>query len=62
PQVFGLMNMTGNFAAAACPVLVARLIEWTSNRNLVLLLFAGVYLAGSICWIFVNPDRHPVRE
>ena len=62
PQVFGLMNMTGNFAAAACPVLVAKLIEWTSNWNLVLLLFAGVYLAGSICWIFVNPDRHPVRE
>ncbi|QDU36123.1 putative sulfoacetate transporter SauU [Maioricimonas rarisocia] len=57
PQVFGLMNMSGNFAAAACPVLVGMLFRWTANWNLVLLLFAGVYFTGAICWAFVNPQR-----
>ena len=51
------MNMTGNFAAAACPVLVAKLFQWTENWNLILLMFAGVFLAGAICWLFVNPQR-----
>ena len=55
PQVFGLMNMSGNLAAAACPVLVGMLFQVTTNWNLVLLLFAGIYLAGATCWIFVNP-------
>ncbi len=57
PQVFGIMNMTGNLAAAACPVGVAMLFEWTENWNLVLVMFAGVYLAGAICWLFANPEK-----
>lgn len=57
PQVAGMMNMTGNFAAGACPVLVGRLFQFTENWNLILLLFAGVFLLGSICWLFVNPQR-----
>ena len=56
PQVFGLMNMVGNFAAAACPVVVAKLFKVTANWDLVLLLFAGVYFAGAVCWVFVNPQ------
>lgn len=56
PQVFGLMNMVGNFAAAACPSVIGKLFEVTANWNLVLLLFAGVYLVGAICWLFVNPQ------
>ncbi len=54
PQVFGLMNMTGNLAAMACPILVAKLFEETSNWTLVLLIFAGIYLAGAVCWAFVD--------
>ena len=62
PQVFGLMNMCGNFAAAACPVLVGKLFQVTENWNLVLLLFSGIYLAGAICWLFVNPNaQHALR-
>ena len=56
PQVSGLMNMFGNFAAAACPVLVGKLFQLTENWNLILLLFAGVYLAGAISWGLVNPQ------
>ncbi len=62
PQVFGLMNMCGNLAAASCPILVGRLFEWTENWNLVLLLFAGVYFAGAMCWIFVNPRKGVAAE
>lgn len=57
PQVFGLMNMTGNFAAASTPILVGWLFERTENWNLVLLLFAGVYVLGALSWACVNPQR-----
>lgn len=57
PQVSGMMNMTGNLAAAACPVVVAKLFVLFENWNLILLLFAGVYLAGAACWLFVDPQR-----
>lgn len=54
PQVFGLMNMMGNLAAAATPILVAELFERTANWTLVLLIFAAVYLIGAVCWAFVT--------
>lgn len=57
PQVFGLMNMTGNFAAASTPILVGWLFEATANWNLVLLLFAVVYFFGAISWACVDPTR-----
>lgn len=55
PQLYGLMNMSGNFASAACPVVVGNLFAWTAEWNWVLLLFAGVHLAGAILWLFVDP-------
>jgi MFS transporter, ACS family, D-galactonate transporter len=58
PQVAGIMNMCGNFAAAACPIVVAKLFQLTENWNLILLLFVGVFLVGGICWMLVNPRRH----
>ncbi|NNE91281.1 MAG: MFS transporter [Verrucomicrobiales bacterium] len=57
PQVFGLMNMSGNLAAAASPALVGFLFTKTENWNLILLIFAAVYFAGAICWVFVKPER-----
>jgi len=54
PQVYGIMNMSGNFAAAACPILIAEIFEWTSNWSVVLLLFAAIYLFGAICWALVD--------
>jgi len=55
PQLLGLVNMCGNLAAAACPVLVGLLFQWTSNWDLVLLLFAALYITGGICWACVVP-------
>ena len=62
PQVFGIMNMTGNFAAAASPVLVGILFATTDNWNLVLLLFAAIYLVGAVCWALVDPSRRLVPK
>jgi ACS family glucarate transporter-like MFS transporter/ACS family D-galactonate transporter-like MFS transporter len=57
PQVAGMMNMFGNFAAAVCPIFVAKLFQLTETWNLILLLFAAVFLVGAICWLLVNPHR-----
>ncbi|MCA9239201.1 MAG: MFS transporter [Planctomycetales bacterium] len=56
-ELFGLINMCGNFAAAACPVVVAWLVQWTGNWQLVLLMFAATYLIGAGCWLFIAPDQ-----
>lgn len=58
PQVSGMINMSGNFAAAICPLVVGKLHE---NWNIILPLFAGVFLVGAICWLFVNPQR-PIQS
>jgi ACS family glucarate transporter-like MFS transporter/ACS family D-galactonate transporter-like MFS transporter len=57
PQVFGWMNMMGNLAAAACPILVAELFAWTSNWTVVLLVFAAIYLGGAVSWSLVDCRR-----
>lgn len=54
PQVYGIMNMIGNFAAASSPILIAELFARTSNWSIILVLFAGLYLAGAVCWAFVD--------
>ena len=61
PQVFGMVNMFGNFSAAACPILVAAFVEATGSWNLVVVLFGAVYLAGAGCWAFVNPNVKVTR-
>lgn len=57
PQVFGLMNMSGNLAAAACPGVVGYLVDRTESWNLALVGFACVYLAGAVCWLFIDPRK-----
>lgn len=57
PQIFGLMNMMGNFAAAICPILVAWIFAWTGDWNIVLLFFSAIYFVGACCWVFVRPAR-----
>ncbi len=54
PQVFGTLNMVGNLAAAACPIIVGKFFAISGNWNQVLLLFASVYIVGAISWLFVD--------
>lgn len=55
-MVFSLMNTSGNVGAMLFPALVPVLVRATGNWDLVLFVFAGVYLAAAICWAFLNPD------
>ena len=54
-QIYGMMNMTGNLGAAACPLAIGLLVKSTGNWNLVLLVFVGIYAAAALCWIFLDP-------
>lgn len=53
---FGIMNMCGNFGAALFPVVAAQLRTATGDWNLVLALFAGIYLAAAACWMLIDPN------
>lgn len=56
PTVFGLMNMSGNLAAAATPVCVGWFFSWTDDWNLILALFGGAYLLAALLWLATDPD------
>jgi ACS family glucarate transporter-like MFS transporter/ACS family D-galactonate transporter-like MFS transporter len=62
-ELFGLMNMTGNLAAGACPVVVAWLVQQTNSWELTLLMFAVTYLVGSGCWLMIStlPNSSSLR-
>jgi sugar phosphate permease len=56
--VFGAMNMCGNFGAAIFSEQAPKITKnpeygWAS----VVLLVAGSYFLGALCWIFLNPNR-----
>lgn len=62
PQVFGTLNMMGNLAVAACPIVVGKLFEGNDDWTPILLLFAGIYGVGAICWFFVDMDARLDRD
>ena len=53
--VFATMNMMGNIGAGLFPFAVGWLADATGNWNLALMVFAGLFAASSICWVFLNP-------
>lgn len=62
--VFGTMNMAGNIGAATFPAVVPFLLllpEWLklgiSGWDLVLFVFAGVYLVAALLWMKLDPNR-----
>jgi MFS family permease len=54
--VFSTMNMAGNIGAAVFPFLVPPLVAVTGSWDLVLFLFAGIYVAAALCWMPFNPE------
>lgn len=59
--VFAIMNMCGNFGAAAFPEVAAELQTAAGSWDAVLYLFFGVYFVAAVCWLFVNVN-HPIKE
>jgi MFS family permease len=54
--VFSTMNMSGNLGALAFPVVVPWLIDWTGSWDVVVFVFAGIYLAAAFFWMLLNPN------
>lgn len=62
----GSMNMAGNLAGFMAPPAVAYILQ-ASNDNWALTFFvsAGIYFAGTLCWMFIDPitplDTEPAQ-
>ena len=54
---FAIMNMSGNFGAAAFPGIAAELQTRTNGWSAVLTMFLLIYVAAAICWLFADVDR-----
>ncbi len=52
--VFSTMNMCGNLGAVLFPLVVPSVVA-ASGWDSVLILFAGLYVAAGLCWLFFNP-------
>lgn len=59
---FAIMNTCGNVGAALFPIVAAQMRTATGDWNLVLALFAGIYVAAAICWMLIDPNgsRDPI--
>lgn len=55
--VFSFMNMCGNVGAAVFPLAVPLLVETMGSWDSVLFLFAGIYVAASLCWMLFDARR-----
>jgi ACS family glucarate transporter-like MFS transporter len=55
--VAGSMNMMGNLAGFACPVIGGYILQATGrNWNLLLYIMAAVYLLGPLIWPFIDTE------
>jgi MFS family permease len=58
----GSMNMMGNVGSALSPLVVPIVLKAAhGNWNANLWMFAGVYLLGAVCWLFLDPVT-PLEE
>jgi MFS family permease len=52
--VFSTMNMSGNVGAAAFPVVAGWIVKTSGAWDVVLFIFAGLYVVAAICWLPVR--------
>ncbi|WP_020475186.1 MFS transporter [Zavarzinella formosa] len=53
--VFATMNMSGNIGAGLFPFVVGWLVGRYGDWNIAMLVFASLFAASAVCWIFLNP-------
>lgn len=53
----GFTNLCGNLAAAAGPIFTALLVGIGGNWALALVVMAIAGVLGTVCWLFVHPER-----
>lgn len=55
------MNTAGQIGAILSPLIVAKSVTWFNNWNIPLYLLGGLFVVGTISWLFIDPTR-PVFE
>jgi nitrate/nitrite transporter NarK len=61
--VASTMNMLGNFAGFAAPVVFGYILQATgSNYNIVMYTMAVASAVSGACWFFLDPDEHARRN
>ena len=60
--VISVMNMCGNIGAGLFPLAVGYLVVATGQWDLVLPLFAAIFVIDGVCWAFLNPQRPLFEE
>jgi hypothetical protein len=56
--VFSLMNMGGNIGASLFPVAVPLLLRLSGNNwDVVIFLFAGLYVGSALCWLGFDSNK-----
>ena len=62
PVVWSVMNMVGSFGGACGALVIGYIFKQTRDWNIVLLLYAGIYLIAAVCFAFTNPNKTITRE
>jgi len=60
--VSGAMNTFGNIGGAACPVVMAALVQRFESWTVPLFTISAMYLAAAGCWLAIDPTRKLVAR
>jgi sugar phosphate permease len=60
--VTAAMNTFGNIGGAISPLVVGYAVQWYGSWTLPFFITAGVYLAGGILTLFINPGKPLMRQ
>jgi MFS family permease len=60
--VFSIMNTCGSAGAAVFPLVIGWIVERTKSWNLVMLVFAGIFVVDAVCWAILNPKKPLFEE
>ncbi len=55
--VSATMNTSGQIAAMASAPIVGYSVKWFGDWNMPFFLLGGLFLIGSLCWVFIDPRR-----
>jgi MFS transporter, ACS family, glucarate transporter len=60
--VSATMNTSGQIAAMASAPIVGYSVKWFGDWNMPFFLLGGLFLVGSLCWVFIDPRRPVFAE
>ena len=55
-----VMNTSGQIAGVLCPIIVGVCVQWFGSWSAPLYLTAALYVAGAVCWGWIDPSRRNV--